>query len=97
MAELPFDREEFASAQAFFRGWSAAQRHNADRRCGLSHKHCKRSEDIAAGDVVLFFGTPHMVHTIEPYTGPFEFIIGVARSRDGWGISLEANRCVEVA
>lgn len=65
--------------------------------CGLSHDRCKQGEDIAPGDVVLFFGTPHVVRSIDPYTGPFDFICGVARAADGWGISLSPGHCVEVA
>jgi hypothetical protein len=53
------------------------------------------AEDVRPGDVFYFLGVPHMVSVIEPYAGPFDFVLGVARSADGWGISLEAGALLD--
>lgn len=63
--------------------------------CLLGHRRCKRSGDLAAGDVVLFLGTPHLIDRIEPRAD--DLVTGVARAADGWGISLSPTTCVEVA
>lgn len=55
-----------------------------------------RCEEIRAGDVVCFLGDPHLIERIEPYTGPHDFIMGVAKAADGWGISLEAGSSLPV-
>jgi hypothetical protein len=69
-----------------------------ERWCGLGHEKCKPGDQIAAGDIIMFFGQPHLIAEVEPYTGPLDFITGVARAGDGWGISLSASPCcVEVA
>jgi hypothetical protein len=57
----------------------------------------KRAEDISPGDVVMFLNDPHVIVEVEEYNGPFDFIIGIARAGDGWGISLEARTRLEVA
>ena len=57
----------------------------------------KRSEDVEPGDTIEFLGRFYRVSAIEPYTGPFDFIIGIARAAGGWGISLEAGALVTVA
>jgi hypothetical protein len=75
------------------RGDSAARRPG----CGLGHERCKRSVDITEGDVIVAFGMPHLIRSIEPYVGPFDFVTGVARAADGWGISLTTTGCLEVA
>lgn len=56
----------------------------------------KRAEDIQAGDAIVFLGRGYLVGQVEPYEGPFDFIVGIARSADGWGMSLEAGSLVEV-
>lgn len=65
--------------------------------CHHGHNRCKRAEDIAPGDVVLFLGTPHVVADVEPYTHPTVGpMVGIARAADGWGITLDHLTCVEV-
>lgn len=66
--------------------------------CALGHDKCKRPGDIAAGDVIMFSGTPHLIAEIEPYTHPtLGPMVGIARAGDGWGITLAEPVCVEVA
>jgi len=65
--------------------------------CALGHERCKRQTDIVEGDVLVAFGTPHLIRLIEPYEGPFDFVVGIARAADGWGISLTTTGCLEVA
>jgi hypothetical protein len=66
--------------------------------CHLGHGRCKRPADIAAGDVVVFMGTPHLIAEVEPYTHPtIGETQGIARAADGWGITLLEPTCVEVA
>lgn len=65
--------------------------------CALGHDRCKADDEIAVGDIIVLLGTPHLVDSIEPYDGPIDAITKVARSRDGWGISLVLGLCLEVA
>lgn len=66
--------------------------------CHLGHDRCKPGDEVAAGDVVLFLGTPHVVDVVEPYTHPTVGpMAGIARAADGWGITLDRLVCVEVA
>ena len=65
--------------------------------CYLGHEACKRPADVTPGDVVLFLGTPRLIERIDPYEGPLTGIEGIARARDGWGITLAEPVCVEVA
>ncbi len=57
----------------------------------------KPTEEIKPGDVVMFLGTPHLIDRIEAYDGPFDFIHGIARAADGWGISLETGATLTIA
>jgi hypothetical protein len=64
--------------------------------CYLGHAKCKRPADVGPGDVVLFLGTPHLIERIDPYEGPLDWALGIARDRSGWGITLGEPVCVEV-
>ena len=65
--------------------------------CVLGHTKCKPVAEVAAGDIVVFLGTPHLVAEIEPYTHPtLGKMVGIARAADGWGITLDTG-CQEVA
>lgn len=55
-----------------------------------------RAEELRAGDVIEHLGQWYSITSIEPYVGPFSFVIGIARSGD-WGISLESGAFYEVA
>jgi hypothetical protein len=57
----------------------------------------KTAEEIGPGDMIMFLGQPHLVWKIEEYTGPFDWVIGIARSADGWGITLGEGDRFEVA
>lgn len=56
-----------------------------------------KAEDIRPGTVIVFLGHPHLITEIADYTGPFDFIIGIARDATGWGISLEAGGYYDTA
>lgn len=64
--------------------------------CHLGHAKCKRPGDVVPGDVILFLGGPHLIERIDPYEGPHDWPLGIARDRTGWGITLEPGCCVEV-
>lgn len=69
-----------------------------NKHCSLGHDRCKPNEEITAGDVIMFLGTPHLVDRVEPHTHPtLGRMVGVAKARDGWGIVLEPDRCIQVA
>lgn len=72
---------------------------NPNGRClGLGHDRCKLTEEITAGDIIMFLNTPHLVDRVEPYTSPaIGRTAGIAKARDGWGMVLEPGRCVQVA
>jgi len=55
------------------------------------------ASEVRPGDVVCFLGSPHLITAIDPYTGPFDFIVGVARDAHGWGISLEDGAYLDVS
>jgi hypothetical protein len=55
------------------------------------------AREIRPGDVLYFLGRPHLIAEVEPYDGPFDFIIGIARDESGWGISLEDCADYDVA
>lgn len=58
----------------------------------------KRGEDIRAGDIIVSFGVPHLITTVEPYEHPtVPGACGIAKDADGWGISLWRGFFVEVA
>lgn len=59
----------------------------------------KLGKDIEVGDVLMFFGTPHRVATLEPYSHPVVTdgeMWRIARAADGWGITLAPTTRVEV-
>lgn len=47
-----------------------------------------RDEDIKVGDFVELLGTWRRVVSISPYTGPHDFIFGIAKTEPGSGFSL---------
>lgn len=48
---------------------------------------------VQLGDVIVFSGTPHLVDSIEERTA---FDCPIARSADGWGISLDPDGTLNI-
>lgn len=48
----------------------------------------RRVQDIEPGDTIKTWMGFRRVHSIEPYDGPFGFVIGVARFDDGTGMTM---------
>lgn len=57
-----------------------------------------RSEDIKPGDVLSLWYVHGgaVVVSVEPYTGPFDFICGIAHIANAGPISLEKGRTFEL-
>lgn len=59
----------------------------------------KLPDEVEVGDIIMFFGTPHRVATIEPYVHPIVTdgeTWRIARAADGWGITLSGRTPFEM-
>jgi hypothetical protein len=48
----------------------------------------KPVQQVKPGDTVQTWMGPRRINTIEPYTGPHDFVIGVARFDSGEGMTM---------
>lgn len=56
-----------------------------------------QASEVRVGDIITFFGTPHLITEIEPYRHPtLGETHGMARAADGWSISLIDGGRVDV-
>lgn len=57
----------------------------------------KRGSEVVPGDIIEFFGEPHRVESVEPYTHPtLGAFAGIAKCADGWSMTLEDTVMVTV-
>lgn len=58
------------------------------------------TEDVRPGDILWFFGTPHLIAEVVPGQEPTRRIVGpdaaYARDADGWSITIGGGQSFEV-
>jgi hypothetical protein len=55
-------------------------------------------DEVQVGDIIQFFGEPHMISRVEPYTHPTVPSEGwrIGYDSNGWAITLIPSCCVYV-